>query len=751
MPLKMGAIRMLQSSFRPPQHRCTPRLCICFVLVLAFLLLAAFLPLPATLANGRALQNTDARLNRKNIGNTSDKCVSEIGHFDPGWIIPLGNYRVNNIHAQEFNICTNSNLSKPFYNFVNDSKLSKLGLLINGTSYHYFCTVGVGLTLFLVGLALGQLRTDECNTNVKAKKTRIRISISIKNIRRKIPSKIHFNVNSAINYATLLKNVRARLKIKPTQSVYLFSNSEAIHPGTTWEGGRIRLICVGENRMGAVEQIRTEASSRIENHGTGLKNRRSKKSSEKFCNKINQKRKSQSKYATTLLYSNTNGLSLNKVESIRQESIMDSFVLGTEWNKIPSDTAQVADYFGTYAIVKSCHQFTYSNGIRIPLERKKKGYGTGIVAKDSGTLTPYTDLDKNGDLNFEILPCELKLLDDLSVGCVHVYRSPSMTCEHEIREFYAKISEYINHMKNVKQLKCIVYIGDPNTESSKLASTLEKDIMQKYMLVDLIEGIPTRTISETQPDSCYAWFNCTDISCEAEVVGQLHAKMDHRAIRVRFRTNQIKPEKAQYKEVKYKKRKPEIKDEDIAEFLRNEFSVWQSKYKSLIYDVNGDERQIRISDSLVDSATCDFLDIIKQTKDFAWSTVTASWPVVTPDFADPLTVSLTQLSAKLGELSLTIQNEGHSGALMDEFRNIEKQKLKLMREKVQQRIELCMNHQLNKSYSRNTDHLFNWTKKLLARGGFAESMNDERTQEEIEKEKRKRKILPIRMFIIKLI
>merc|ERR1712071_18343 len=207
--------------------------------------------------------------------------------------------------------------------------------------------------------------------------------------------------------------------------------------------------------MGGDEQSATEASTKTDDSGSGFRNRRSKKGNEKFRDTVNQKRKTNSKYATSMLYTNTNGLSLNKIESIRQESIMDSFVLGTEWNIIPSDTSQLADYFGTYAILKSCHQFTYSNGIRIPLERKKKGYGTGIVAKDTGTLTPYICLDQKDDLNFEILPCELKLSENLIVGCVHVYRSPSMTNESEIKEFYAKVNEYINHMKNIKKLKCV--------------------------------------------------------------------------------------------------------------------------------------------------------------------------------------------------------------------------------------------------------------------------------------------------------
>ena len=135
-------------------------------------------------------------------------------------------------HADWYNMCINSNMSKPINNFYEifmkppKSYFFKITQIFNGTSFDYFCTLFVGLTFILVYLVWKRTRTAKTKDNVKSPKTKIRITVAFKNLRRKMPSKIHFNAENSINYYNLLKNIRMRLKIKPTQSIYLFSNGQ---------------------------------------------------------------------------------------------------------------------------------------------------------------------------------------------------------------------------------------------------------------------------------------------------------------------------------------------------------------------------------------------------------------------------------------------------------------------------------------------------------------------------------------------
>ena len=245
------------------------------------------------------------------------------------------------------------------------------------------------------------------------------------------------------------------------------------------------------------------------------------------------KRKELGKHVVSALYSNTRGLSPEKVQALQLECVSDTYILGNEWNKTSEDTPLLADFFGKFALIESCHTFTYRNGERIPLGRKKQGYGTGIVAKDNNILKKYDQLRTSNDLSFEIVAASLLLHNDVTIGCICVYRSPSMIAEDEIRQFYEQIGRYIRHMKSNSSLSAILYVGDPNTVSSALAATLELQIMQKYMLTDLVKNMNTRVGPngiETQPDSCFAWFNCTNISISATVIGRICDRMDHRAI-----------------------------------------------------------------------------------------------------------------------------------------------------------------------------------------------------------------------------
>ena len=67
---------------------------------------------------------------------------------------------------------------------------------------------------------------------------------------------------------------------------------------------------------------------------------------------------------------------------------------------------------------------------------KKQGYGCGIVSKKAARLRKFVGSLSGNVLKFEIVPSVLTVADGIEVGCVAVYRSPSMTDEKEINDFY---------------------------------------------------------------------------------------------------------------------------------------------------------------------------------------------------------------------------------------------------------------------------------------------------------------------------
>jgi hypothetical protein len=74
--------------------------------------------------------------------------------------------------------------------------------------------------------------------------------------------------------------------------------------------------------------------------------------------------------------------------------------------------------------------------------------------------------------------------------------------------------------------------------------------------------------------------------------------------------------------------------------------------------------------------------------------------------------------------------EDDSTELREQFNGLEAQKIKIMREKVTKRVELCMRHQRDSKQVPNFENLFKWTKKLMCRDGFLD-MNDAKNEDEV--------------------
>ena len=573
-----------------------------------------------------------------------------------------------------------------------------------------------------------------------------RISINLRSHPRL--HKLHFSLIGPVPHSKLLSVLRQKLKISLSQELYLFHESRVITSDLIWAQRKIKLSCFDDScfgtTTGTIQPTPTSPDNHVSIHNMSRVSTAHEIDSDSeisgSIDPMRSKRRELAKYTISALYSNTCGLSKNKVEAIRQEAATDTFILGTEWNKTPKDATLVANFFGKLAVIKSSHKTTYDSlGNRISVECKKLGYGTGIVTKDANNLSKYLDLNEPDDKTFEIVATNLLLATGTKIACICVYRSPSMKHESEIGEFYDQINRYLKHMKNDSTISGIIYIGDPNTESSIIAKNLEKGIMQRHELTDLIEGVPTRvgvSGNETQPDSCYSWFDCTKITITASVIGRICDKMDHRAIRLKMVLNGTPPKEPKFKKVVFKKRKKYITDDQIKKKLRDQFSNWLFKYRTLLYDVKNEPRpdSCVIADDIIDAATTDFLECIENTKKYAWTTQTAYWPTETPDDADHLTVQIAQISSKLGALSFKMQKNGKTSELLREFKKLELEKLQLMRRKVKDRVELCMRHQLDNAYPKQYDTLFTWTKKLLARDGFLENMRDAKTEDQILKE-----------------
>ena len=235
-----------------------------------------------------------------------------------------------------------------------------------------------------------------------------------------------------------------------------------------------------------------------------------------------------------------------------------------------------------------------------------------------------------------------------------------MTDDSEITLFFERVAHCLKLLSDDDDLSGIVYIGDPNKTKCKLTRTLEETLMQKFGLSNLIGNIPTRITrlgTGTQPDSCYARFDCSKLTISASVIGKILGGpkgMDHRAIRLNFAVRGTVPKLPDFKEVRYTKRNKNVTDAALGKFMNKLLSVWLHKYQPIVYDREGKVRsaEYRVSGDLVERATDEFLHAINEIKNYGWTTQVAKWPVNTPADSDNLTVQISQLESKMSHLCL---------------------------------------------------------------------------------------------------
>ena len=538
------------------------------------------------------------------------------------------------------------------------------------------------------------------------------------------------------NLTSLYKKIRKYLKLNADISIYFFSKNN-MTPLLHGSALPKEITLAFENKFGSTHTEPQTPSRDPELDPTGELEEPSLDGDDSDLLEARPHSPS-STHIVSALYCNTDGLSSSKVKTIQAESSSDTFVIGNEWNKLPQDVSLLADYFGKRCFVKSCYNFTYVDGSRIPIHRKKKGYCTGIVCRSDLSMTDVSVVDSS-ELPFEILPVVFDIPSNgktVKVGCISVYRSPSMPSE-ETAAFYSCLKATILRLKDDSQITGILYVGDPNKSSSKQAASLENEVIQETGLLNLIGDVPTRRSlagNYTQPDSCFAWFDVTKIVISARVIGQLHPHMDHRAIRISFDVKGVPPKLPTFRDVTYKVRRTDVSDKEVSKYLGELFDSWLETYKSLLYDQNGKRRTnwCYIPPPIVDCATNDYLKIIQKVKEYAYEIRHARWPTEAPDGADNLTVQIARLHSKLGQLSHQMQQDGTSNELLSKFAKLENERLELLRLKTQNRIDLCIKKQIDTNFPRQHDVLYNWTKKLLSRDGFLKQMRVEKSKEEIE-------------------
>jgi hypothetical protein len=365
-------------------------------------------------------------------------------------------------------------------------------------------------------------------------------------------------------------------------------------------------------------------------------------------------------------------------------------------------------------------------------ERKKNGYGTGVVAKEPGTISAYQSLTEENDPHFEILPLDVKLSANCREGRIVVYRSPSMDDPDEIRKFYEIVGRYLKHMRGCGLFDCITYIGDPNKHSSSIARIAEEALMVEHQLVNLIGDMPTRIDNgrETQPDSCYVWFDPSKVTVSAAVEGKIHSKMDHRMIRLKYKINGQKPEKRSFFTFNRRVRDKAVSDSQVSDFFKYLLEQWHDSYAPFIYDLENNLREgVNFDGSLVDFATDELFDICRHVRDFMSKDVMTRLPNSVSRKDGPDRVKIGQLSALLSEFSYKIMQNPDNVEYRRTFVRIEKEKSDLMDKFTQKLIESNMKHMCEK-IKPGTRKFFGITEKLLAKDKFSENSTDRMSESE---------------------
>ena len=533
------------------------------------------------------------------------------------------------------------------------------------------------------------------------------------NIKMKIPKTCPINL--------IYVKIKNLLNVKQADAIFLLVNDCQLSADHILLNDYCKVVVIGENKFGSndsgdhTENVEPDHFGNSEVH----------------------------KHVITCAYLNSDGHSAEKLKSIELETDRDRDVMITETNFTEKDHARLTANLGDWASIVGDNTYTYKRGKRVVPRGgfKKSGYGTAAVTKDKGAIKLYENLTKSGEKSFEIMALDVKMSETCREGRVVVYRSPSMKDKDEIDEFYDRVERYLDHMTRSKKFNCLTYLGDPNKNAHPKAARREKQVMAKFNMRNLIGDQKTRVRAncETQPDSCYAWFDPSKVVITASVNGKIHQLMDHRLIRIHYLLNGVKPKMREFYEFEREVRDKSLSDDEVNKNLEERLETWMAKYAPLVFKimegpkdqwVGYDEHDnIVVSDIIVDEAVDELYDIIEKTKKWMSKKIKLKYPTTISKNANAQEVKIGVLSALLGEISLKIQMFPEDLSWREKFERIEKERIELIKKVSMEHLESKMRFLVD-GVKRCSKDYFKITGKMMARDAFTTSCKANVSEEE---------------------
>ena len=415
----------------------------------------------------------------------------------------------------------------------------------------------------------------------------------------------------------------------------------------------------------------------------------------------------------SITFSNVSGglrnrFGFEKRKSIQANTTKDSVLILNECNCVESDASFLASKFGKMATVSACSDFTYRNGMRVPLaagKRKLSGFGTAIISKFSETFEPLP-LDHDG-VPYEIA-CGILNLGGLRGLVIGAYRSPSMTDSDEIDGFYKAISDVLTKHWDASLAFKLVCMDD-NKTISKVQAVQERWLIQKHKMRNMIGHQVTRLRSNTQPDSILCSFNPLLCNVRASVISPLGSKMDHNAIRIKIISSHIKPRIPTYRNIT---RLVRVKtDELIGEELNrlcNLFLVQNKDRYGRLVEMTEKEK-----DNVTDEITKNLYNIIAETKKFGWKKKIVRLPDCIADSDDKWTVKIGMEHARMEKLGFILQSDPKNKEALAKFEHAQERCLEFMAEKRDADCDLDLKHNNGEHGAVKIRNFYRWCDKFV--------------------------------------
>ena len=413
----------------------------------------------------------------------------------------------------------------------------------------------------------------------------------------------------------------------------------------------------------------------------------------------------------SILFCNTRSLrSFDKINAVKFEGRNDNIICLNEINYTSEDKDKLLYHqLGVKAEVVGLNNMKFQNGKPVYSEDlsnlKKSGFGTCVISKDESMKVLAISH------KFEIILCELKIAQFRGL-LLTAYRSPSMTNLNANVAFFDEISNLIAVNGGLRN-HFIIYLADDNIQQNKKHNNrlvkLRNELCLRFRLVSLIIGQPTRLLA--QPDSCLAYFDPAALTLDALVIGKIHHRMDHSAIRLSISTKAVIPRLPKYnKLVPRKVRK--YSDTAIDILLAGQFKTWYDLYFH-IHVLNGENDRSSISNDIVDSAVESFIEIIEDVKSEAWTTVWSRIESSIDPTAKAKEVEIAMDDAKLSKLAYRMKICPDNLDLRKSFLKIQAHRSSLLRAEITRKLTKDMSLQNDKDAS-SSKHFFRLAGSLLS-------------------------------------